>query len=110
MRTPLVILLAASGLSLGGCATGGYYGGLDTGASWYDADACWNYGWNGWAGWAGGVQPGYCGWNGGYFYPGVGVYVYDHNRNRHRWTGDQRHYWAPRVAQAHVQARPVGRR
>ena len=111
MHTKLAILLAASGLSLGACAyDGGYHGASLGTAGWYDADACWNYGWNGWTGWAGAYQPGYCGWYGDYFYPGTGVYVYDRSRTRHRWTTAQQHYWAPRVAQARTSVRPIGRR
>lgn len=38
----------------------------------------------------------YWGWYGDYYYPGVGIYVYDTNRRRHRWNDVQRGYWETR--------------
>ena len=36
------------------------------------------------------------GWYGDFYYPGVGIYVYDRHRNRHVWNNDQQRYWADR--------------
>jgi hypothetical protein len=38
----------------------------------------------------------YWGWNGDYYYPGTGVYVYDRQRRRHNWDDAQRGYWENR--------------
>ena len=42
----------------------------------------------------GGYDP--FGWYGNYYYPGSGIYVYDRNRTRYRWTDQQRRYWQER--------------
>jgi hypothetical protein len=34
-----------------------------------------------------------CGWYDGYFYPGVGAFVFDRDHHRHRMTGDQHDYF-----------------
>ena len=39
------------------------------------------------------------GWYGDYYYPGVGIYVYDSHRNRHVWNDSQRRYWTNRQSQ-----------
>lgn len=38
----------------------------------------------------------YWGWYGGYYYPGVGYYVYDRRGSRHRWSDGHRRYWEGR--------------
>jgi hypothetical protein len=86
------MLIGAAGLSLGGCAYDGVYGGgaaLGYGydAPFYDSAACWN------SGWYGSYASPYCGWYDGFFYPGTGRFVYDRDRHRHAWTGTQQTYW-----------------
>ena len=39
------------------------------------------------------------GWYGSYYYPGSGIYVYDTNRTRRVWSGDQQRYWTQRRQQ-----------
>lgn len=95
MRTKLALLLAAGGLSLSAYAgaaaaqpmpafAGGYY----AGTPYYDQSACWA------DGWAGTLDYPYCGWYDGFFYPGSGRYVYDHQRQPHVWTPSQQNHWA----------------
>lgn len=47
------------------------------------------------------------GWYGDYYYPGIGVYVYDRNRNRQVWNNDQQRYWADRAARWQGSGRPM---
>ena len=35
----------------------------------------------------------YYGWYNDYYYPGVGVYIFDRSGSRYRWTDDHRRYW-----------------
>lgn len=35
----------------------------------------------------------YYGWYDNYYYPGVGVYLYDRSGARHRWSDSHRRYW-----------------
>ena len=122
LRAAAVALVA--GIGLAGCTTpygsgvsvgvgnGGYYdpyyGGYGYGG--YPAyGAGYGYG-SGYPGYGYGVgYPGYgygygyapyYGWNNGFYYPGSGYYVYDVNRNPHRWTDEQRRYWEARRKQA----------
>jgi hypothetical protein len=99
MRTRFALLLAATGLSLGACATDGSYAaggvGLAYNDPFYDPAACWNQGWG-----ASFDMP-YCGWNDGFFYPGSGIYVYDRDRHAHVWSDGQHHYWSQRREQWH---------
>jgi hypothetical protein len=44
----------------------------------------------------------YYGWYDNYYYPGVGVYLYDRSGVRHRWSGGERHYWQTRRPRTHV--------
>ena len=91
MRIPLSILIGASALSLGACATAGPYdngGGLYLQSAYgspYDSFSCgidgWNNGFNNVYGYPG------CGWYNGFFYPGSGRYMYDRNHGRHAWNG-----------------------
>lgn len=99
MRARLAILIAAAGLSLGGCAYNGLGVGLGYGDSYgygygpysgygaYDPYFDYTYG-----------RPGYgysmpYGWYGGYYYPGIGSYVYDQYRNPFYWSDIQRSHW-----------------
>jgi hypothetical protein len=43
----------------------------------------------------------YCGWYDGFFYPGTGIYVYDHDRRPHVWSDGQQNYWSGRREQWH---------
>ena len=38
----------------------------------------------------------YWGWYNGFYYPGTGVFVYDHWRRRHHWDDDHRSHWTER--------------
>jgi hypothetical protein len=91
-RIALTGLVIAAGLGVSACATDGYYGG---GYGGYYGDY---YDYNGGYWDDGGLyySPSYYGWYGDYYYPGTGVYVYDRNHNRHRWSGSQRRYWQGR--------------
>lgn len=76
MRTPIALLIGATALSLGACATDGYGGGLAYGyGSPFDDSYCLNY------------PSVSCGWYGDYFYPGYGGFMYDRNHGRHNWDG-----------------------
>jgi hypothetical protein len=88
MRIPYISILAAGTLALGGCAYGDYgYGG---GYGGYYGD----YGY-------GAPYAAYSpyGWYGDYYYPGAGLYVFDRDRHRHMWNGDQQRYWSGRRTQ-----------
>ena len=91
MRAPLALLLVAAGLPLAACATAGanplYADGYGA-APYFDQSLCGTYGW------AGTVNYPYCGWYNGFFYPGRGGYVYDHNRGGRPMTPDEQHHWA----------------
>jgi len=67
----------------GGVSVGVGYGGYGYGYDPY-------YGYGGY----GAYDP--FGWYGDYYYPGVGIYVYDHHHNRHVWNDQQRRYWQDR--------------
>ncbi|GAA0734346.1 peptidase [Sphingomonas japonica] len=95
-------LVLAAGLGLAACTDGygysgvnlGYGGGGYYGDPYYDG-----YGYGGGyygAGYAGNFGSPYWGWQGDYYYPGTGVYVYDRNRRAVRWNGAQQRYWQGR--------------
>ena len=108
MRVPrlrFAALALVSGLALGGCAYDMYgdpygYGGLSVGVgSGYYGGYGYPYGSYGYGYPYGGYGYGAYdpfGWYGNYYYPGSGIYVYDHHRTRHVWTDDQRRYWQDR--------------
>ncbi len=73
-------LVAGGGLLLTSCGEGGTGVSVAYNASWGDP---------------------YWGWYGDYYYPGVGVYVYDRQRHRHAWNDDQRVYWSGRTTNWH---------
>jgi hypothetical protein len=97
LRTPLILLVA--GLGLSACAyDDGYgygYGGVSVGYGNRYCDPYWDdcysgYGRGGYA-----YDPWY-GWYGDYYYPGIGIYVFDRSGRRHRWNDDHRRYWEGR--------------
>jgi hypothetical protein len=94
MRIPLISLVAAGALALGGCAYGdaGYGLGLGYGGGYgYGYNSGYNYN----AGYGGyGYGSPYYGWYDNYYYPGTGYYVYDSYRQPHRWNDRQRAYWS----------------
>lgn len=85
--------ILVSGMSLGGCATYGDGYGFGYGSH--------RYGGYGYSGYGPSISIGigtgnYYGWNGGYYYPGTGYYVYDRYRRPYRWNGYQQRYWTDR--------------
>jgi hypothetical protein len=101
MRIPFISILAAGTLALGGCAYGDYgygagYGGYGGYGSYY-GDYGYGTPYSGYGYGYGGYDP--FGWYGDYYYPGVGIYVFDRNRHRHVWNGDQQRYWSGRRTQ-----------
>jgi hypothetical protein len=104
LRT-LSILVAAAG-TLAGCSyNDGYgYGGVSVGygtagycdSYYYDCAFRRGYGgYDGYGGYGGNYDPWY-GWYGDYYYPGIGIYIYDHGGRRHRWNDTHRRYWEGR--------------
>ncbi|HEY7806928.1 MAG TPA: hypothetical protein VIC34_06980 [Croceibacterium sp.] len=77
---PRLAIIAAAGLAIAGCAH--------------------DYRRHGYVGASIGYAGPYYGWYDNYYYPGVGVYVYERSGARHRWNGTQRHYWQSRRAHA----------
>jgi len=112
LRTAAVALLA--GVGLAGCAYGPY-GGLDVGAGYgngyyggayspysygspYGYGSPFGVGYGSPYGYGGyGYAPSYYGWYDGYYYPGTGYYVYDQNRQPHRWSREMQQYWGQRA-------------
>jgi hypothetical protein len=96
MRMRTLGLIAAAAVGLAGCTDGYGYSGLDVG-----------YGAFGYAdGFGGGYYDDYAhttaftspywGWQGDYYYPGNGDYVYDRYQRPFRWNDSQRNYWQGR--------------
>ena len=120
VRSSLLVLAASVGLA--GCSTYGPFGGVSVGyGSGYGYDGYGydrygydrygygspygygNYGGYGYYGgydpyygYGYGYRPSYYGWNGGYYYPGTGYYVYDRDGRRQRWTNTQKSFWESR--------------
>lgn len=94
MRKRLAIVLAAGGsLALSACAYDMYGDPYGYGYGPYGgAYGPYGYGY-------GAYDP--FGWYGDYYYPGLGVYVYDRDRNRHVWNDIQRSYWTNRTSNWH---------
>ena len=93
------LALALSSAALGGCAYDMYgdpygygYGGASLG--YYGNYGYGPYGYRPYGYGYGSYDP--FGWYGDYYYPGVGIYVYDSYRNRHIWNDSQRRYWMSR--------------
>ena len=115
-RLRLAALAAVGGLGLSGCAYGMYgddygygYGyprsgvsvsigsGYGYGSPYGGYYGSYGYPYGGYGSYGygyGGYDP--FGWYGNYYYPGTGIYVYDRNRTRYRWTDQQRRYWQER--------------
>ncbi|MEA3150225.1 MAG: hypothetical protein QOD56_1164 [Gammaproteobacteria bacterium] len=91
MRAPLALLLIAAGLPLAACATAGanplYADGYGA-TPYFDQSLCGTYAWTG------SINYPYCGWYNGYFYPGRGGYVYDHNRGGRPMTPAEQNHWS----------------
>ena len=112
LKTTALALALVAGVSLAGC-TSDPYGGLGVGVGYNNDsyDPYYNRGYYNGGGYYGagygspygygypyngygyGYGSPYYGWYDGFYYPGTGYYVYDGNRNRHRWTDAQRRYW-----------------
>jgi hypothetical protein len=98
MRIPYISILAAGALALGGCAYGDYgYGGGYGGYGGYYGDYGYGTPYSGYGYGYGAYDP--FGWYGDYYYPGAGIYVFDRDRHRHVWNGDQQRYWSGRRTQ-----------
>jgi hypothetical protein len=120
MRIPLISLVAAGALALGGCAYGGVgigygdpyssygYGnqyGYGGGYGGYGYNSG-GYGYGGYGspyGYGAGYGSPYYGWYNNYYYPGTGYYVYDSYRRPIRWSDSQRNYWLERQQRARSQ-------
>ena len=119
MRIPMISLMAAGALALGGCADmygynglgvgvgyGGGYGGYGGGYGSYGYGSPYggyygssygypSYGYGATVGYGYGSP--YYGWYDNYYYPGTGYYVYDNYRRPHSMTHDRRTaYWSKR--------------
>jgi hypothetical protein len=97
IRLRTAALLLAAGIGVSACAYGdgyGYgYGGLSAGYGGY-CDPYWDDCYYGGGGY-GAYDPWY-GWYGDYYYPGIGIYVFDRSGRRYRWNDDHRRYWEGR--------------
>jgi len=92
-----IAITVAAATALGACGGyyngyGGYggYGGVSVGVGtrgYYDP-----YGGD----WGYYSSRPYWGWYDNYYYPGAGIYIYDRDRRRHRWTGHHQRYWSDR--------------
>jgi hypothetical protein len=94
-RLRAVALALGVSVTLGACAYDDYgygYGGIGYGAGYYD-DYYDGYGYGGGYGYG---YPSYYGWFDGFYYPGIGIYVYDRSGHRHRWSDRHRRYWEGR--------------
>jgi hypothetical protein len=98
LRTSLI--LAAAGLGLSACAyDDGYgYGGLSVGYGGYGGYGgyCDPYYEGCYSGYGYGYGDPWYGWYGDYYYPGIGIYVFDRHGRRHRWSDNDRRYWEGR--------------
>ncbi|HYD38067.1 MAG TPA: peptidase, partial [Allosphingosinicella sp.] len=100
-RLRSILVLAAAGLGLAACSHyDGYgYGGVSVGygSRYCDPyyDDCYGYGYG--YGYGGGyAYDPWWGWYGNYYYPGIGIYVFDRFGRRHRWSDDHRRHWEGR--------------
>ena len=108
MRIPMISLMAAGALALGGCTDMygynglgvgvgyGGYGGYGYGSPYYGASYGYPYGGYGGYGYGYGYGSPYYGWYDDYYYPGTGYYVYDSYRRPHSMTPIQKAYWSKR--------------
>lgn len=96
VRLRSAVLVLAAGLGLSACSHyDGYgYGGLSVG---YGGGYCDPYYYDCYSGYGrGGYYDPWYGWYGDYYYPGIGIYVFDRFGRRHRWNDDHRRYWEGR--------------
>ena len=99
-KVSLVGLALAAGLGTTACTDGYGSGGVSVGYNSGD----WDPYYGGFS-----ADP-YWGWNGDFYYPGTGYYVYDRQNRRHRWNDSQRGYWQGRTQAWHGrQVRPMWR-
>jgi hypothetical protein len=99
LRAVAILLAGAVGLSACAYDDGYGYGGVSVGyggRGYCDPrwDDCYGYDSYGY-GYGGAYDPWY-GWWGGYYYPGIGIYIYDQGGRRYRWNDNQRRYWEGR--------------
>jgi hypothetical protein len=103
-RLRLFVLLAASAAGLSACADDYGYGyGMSAGygprggyacdPNYYD---CRGYGYDSYADYGGYYGDPWYGWYGDYFYPGVGLFVFDSFGHRFRMDRDQHRFWEGR--------------
>ena len=93
-RLRLPALLIATGLALSGCYSDGYgYSRVSIG---YGSN-CDPYYDNCGSRYRGSYygDPWY-GWYDDYYYPGIGIYIYDRSGRRYRWSDNHRYYWENR--------------
>jgi hypothetical protein len=106
LRTALLAALGAA--TLGGCAYSDGYGygygvsaGYGTRGGGCDPYYGCDYGYGGYDDYGYG-DPWY-GWYNGFYYPGIGIYIFDQWGRRYRWNDDYRRYWEGR--RGHYQGR-----
>jgi hypothetical protein len=97
IRLRTALLVAAAGAGLSACAYDRGYGygygvGYDSYCDPYYSDCYYGRGGYG----AGYAYDPWWGWYGDYYYPGIGIYVFDRNGRRYRWNDDHRRYWEGR--------------
>jgi hypothetical protein len=105
-RLRSAVLALAATATLGGCSYGsyGYGGGVSVGynSGYYDYydpyydDYGYGYGYN-----AGYYGAPYYGWYNGFYYPGIGIWVYDRHGKRHHWNKDHKRHWEGRRRGGH---------
>lgn len=94
-KLSLAAMAAASAFALGGCADDMYgpYGYAPYGYGAYG----YGYPYGGYGyGYGYGAYYDPFGWYGDFYYPGVGIFVFDRDRHRHIWNDDQRRFWENR--------------
>ena len=94
LRLRTAALALAASISLSACA---YDEGYGYGSIGYASDGYYGDYYGGYGGhYAGYGYPGYYGWYDDFYYPGIGVYIYDRGGHRHRWNDRHRKYWEGR--------------
>jgi hypothetical protein len=102
LRAAALVLAGTIGLSACAYDDGyGGYGGVSVGYGsggycdpYYGCDSGYGYGYGNGA-YGNAYDPWY-GWYGGYYYPGIGIYIYDQSGRRYRWNDNYRNYWEGR--------------
>jgi hypothetical protein len=94
-RPRTAFILLAAGLTVGACSYDRGYGygygvGYNSYCDPYYQDCYYGRGYGSYA-----YDP-WWGWYGDYYYPGIGIYVFDRYGRRHRWSDDHRRYWEGR--------------